>query len=436
MNEQTAFAAALAALAFGIFLSAVRIALNELSPGTIRKLESANPELAGRFSDWYSSRDRYRISLRLLQVCLVACSTVFWTFWVHTSIGNGAYTWGRTTATVALAVLAYIICGEIAGCGLGPAASRQLLRIGIPLARLLSAPLLPLIWPLELWHRFLSRSHFGGDNGDSQTTTEDEIMSLVEKDEEEQESTVSLEEDERRMIRGIFDLDETLVREIMTPRVDVDAAPVETTLTEVRKLIVESGHSRIPVYRDSVDHIVGIIHAKDLLSVDTPLEKVNLEGLTKPAVFIPESKNVGDLLGEFQENIAHFAVVVDEYGGTAGVVTLEDILEEIVGEIWDEYDRDDEETVSEFSEDGRMVVDARTPICDINDSLDVEIPDDEDFDTIGGYVSFVLGHIPKVGEVVRTDELEVKVLEADERRILKALVGRLSVEEGGAVDDN
>lgn len=222
------------------------------------------------------------------------------------------------------------------------------------------------------------------------------------------------------MIRGIFDLDATLVRAIMTPRVDLDALPDTAGVAELKQEILGTGHSRIPIYGESIDHIVGILHAKDLLDSDRISQPDGVRGMLHAPLFIPETKNIGDLLEEFQQNVTHFAVVVDEYGGTAGIVTLEDILEEIVGEIMDEYDREEDEPVRHMLPGGGMIVDARTSIDELNQEMQLHLPDDEDFDTIGGYVSSVLGRIPKAGEVLTTDHFVLEVLEADDRRILKA----------------
>lgn len=429
MNEKLAFWVAVAALFTEMTISAVRLALNELSPGTLRKLENSHPELAGKFSRWYDRRERYRISLRMLQAIVIVGFLMAGGFWLQSRIGNGERLDAGVFTAVLAGALAYFLTTELFGCALGKAWSRELLRIGMPLARCLTVPLIPVVWPIETWHLFLARRRMAGEKDEEKTTTEDEIMSLVEKDERGKTSPVSLEEDERRMIRGIFDLDETLVREIMTPRVDLDSASVNSTPVDIRNLIVKSGHSRIPIYAESIDQVVGIIHAKDLLAAGDNLDRVGIMDLIHPPIFIPESKNVGDLLGEFQEKTTHCAIVVDEYGGTAGVVTLEDILEEIVGEIRDEYDREEEPAPTRVNGQGVVILDARTPICDVNDMLDTDIPDDEDFDTLGGYVSYLLGHIPKAGEVVKTDEVEVEVVEADERRVLRAKVQRVEPDD-------
>ncbi len=412
-------------LGLAIFLAAVRLALDELSPGTLRKLELAQPQQAARFAGWYLRRERYRISLHIAQVLavmLLSFGSVAWAL----SRRDQAWQLGRQPWLLLLgAAVIYLVSTEILGGGLGKAWGRRLLRLGMPMAEGVALALLPLVWPLEKWRTTLARRRLAAVGDEDETTTADEIMSLVDIDEKNDTSRISLEADERRMIRGIFDLDETLVREIMTPRVDIDAAEEIDSLEEIRQLIVDSGHSRIPVFRDSVDQIVGTVHAKDLLAISGREPPPTVRDLMHPPMFIPEGKNVGDLLGEFQQNSTHFAVVVDEYGGTAGVVTLEDILEEIVGDIRDEYDLDENSASPELTAAGELVVDARTPIYEVNDALGIAIPDDEDVDTVGGYVSSALGRIPKVGELLRTATFEITVLESDERRVLRAKICRL-----------
>ena len=187
-------------------------------------------------------------------------------------------------------------------------------------------------------------------------------MSLVEQDAAEEAETGTLEASERRMIRGIFDLGETLVKEIMTPRVDIEALQTRTTFQDAKRKIVECGHTRIPVFRNSIDDIIGVVYSKHLLDDEKLREANTLEHIMQEPVFIPETKNVDDLLDEFRQTKIHLAVIIDEYGGTAGIVTIEDILEEIVGEIQDEFDVGEEVAEVAEADDGSFEVDARTPV--------------------------------------------------------------------------
>ena len=220
------------------------------------------------------------------------------------------------------------------------------------------------------------------------------------------------------MLNGVINLDRTLVHEIMTPRVDIDAIDESATIPEARKAISSSGHSRIPLISKSVDAITGILYAKDFLD-DERLSKVtSLKELAHKPVFIPDTKNVSDLLEEFRTKRIHLAVVLDEYGGTAGIVTFEDILEEIVGEIQDEFDHDEPSASHNTPQsDGSMVADARMTIWELNQLLDMEISEEEGYDTLGGYIMAFFGRIPQSGEHLETDTLVIDILAASPRKL-------------------
>ncbi len=245
-----------------------------------------------------------------------------------------------------------------------------------------------------------------------------DILTLVERE----EAAGGVEEQERRMIRGIIALEDKSAREIMVPRIDMAAADVEDRVTDVAGIVTERGYSRVPVYRENIDDIVGIVYAKDLLRAltsggrDRPLQE-----LLRQPFFIPESKRLDELLTEMQSRRIHMAIVVDEYGGTAGLVTIEDLLEEIVGEIEDEYDvaRPAMEVIS----DDEVVLDAGTTTDVLKDLFDYEIESD-DFDTVGGFVIHQLGRLPSVGDEVEVDGLTLRVLSMSGRRIRRLRVAR------------
>jgi CBS domain containing-hemolysin-like protein len=224
------------------------------------------------------------------------------------------------------------------------------------------------------------------------------------------------------MISAILDLDQAMVHEIMVPRPDITAVSVDTDVLEVVELARTVGHSRIPVYRDSIDAIIGVVHAKDFLRfVDDDAADVELLELLRPAYFVPESKRVGELLHDLRSEKVHLAVVVDEYGGTAGIVTIEDILEEIVGEIQDEYDR--ELPLVERVGPDEVIVDGRIPIDELAEIFDTDFSDG-DYDTIGGFVQKQLGRIPGAGETVEADGLRFEVQTVEHRRIRTVRVVR------------
>lgn len=254
--------------------------------------------------------------------------------------------------------------------------------------------------------------------------TEEEIKTLVDAGEE----GGSIEEDEKEMIYSIFDIGDTLAREIMIPRMDVLALDVETPLPAAVDAVISLGHSRIPVYQGNIDNVVGLLYAKDLLRVWKEGGQASLRGLLRPACFVPETKKVDDLLAELQQKRIHMAVVVDEYGGVAGLVTLEDIVEEIVGEIRDEYDVN-EESLYERVSDVEYIFDARISLDDVNELLGLRLSS-EDSDTLGGFIYGQLGHVPASGEKVSANATQFEVLTVAGRRIRKVRARRLPSEDG------
>jgi CBS domain containing-hemolysin-like protein len=233
-----------------------------------------------------------------------------------------------------------------------------------------------------------------------------------------------IEREDRRLIQSIVDFGDTLVRDVMTPRPDVIGVSIEATLQEVRQVFSEQQYSRVPVYRETLDHVQGFLFIKDLIRLmdAAPGDQV-VSRLLRPAYFVPETKKVSELLKEFQRQQVQSAIVVDEYGGTAGLVTIEDLLEEIVGEIRDEYDVEAEPVQDEGN--GVYVFSGKVDIDELSERLDIEIPR-EGFGTVGGYVLSHLGRVPAVGEVVQLDGLRVEVLEAERRRIGRVRVQRVA----------
>ena len=230
-----------------------------------------------------------------------------------------------------------------------------------------------------------------------------------------------IEGDQRKLLQSIVDFGDTLVREVMTPRPDMVAIRGEATLDQLRALFREQEYSRIPVYHENLDNIAGIVFVKDLIRLTDGQKGTmrldrDLQRLVRPATFVPETKRVPEMLKEFQRKQVQIAIVVDEYGGTAGLVTIEDLLEEIVGEIRDEYDVESEPIVDEG--DGSFVFSAKVNIDEVRDRLGVDI-DPDGFETVGGYVLTRVGRVPAVGEKFELDGLQVEVLEAERRRIHK-----------------
>ncbi len=257
--------------------------------------------------------------------------------------------------------------------------------------------------------------------------TEEEIKTMVDAGEE----GGVLEENEKEMIYSIFEFGDTLAREVMVSRVDIIAIEADTPVLDAIELINLHNHSRIPIYQDNIDNIIGVLYAKDLLKVlrekgRDVANQIELKALVRPATFTPETKKLDELLKEMQKRRMHMAIVIDEYGGTAGLVTIEDILEEIVGEIQDEYDQGEEAMVQTVN-DAEWIIDARTNLGDVNDLVQSDMPTEES-DTLGGFVYSQLGKIPLPGDEVHYHNVVLKVMNIAGRRIGKIRVLR-KVEE-------
>ena len=226
-----------------------------------------------------------------------------------------------------------------------------------------------------------------------------------------------VDEEEQEMIENVLELSETTAGEIMTPRTDILAVEVKSDLSTVLETINSAGHTRVPVYEKNIDNIIGLIYAKDLLAeIGRDATDFELRDKIRNAYFVPESKALRILLHEFQNQKLHIAVVLDEYGGTAGVVTLEDILEELVGEIADEYEKSPVDPIHKIDKH-TIEADARTYVDDLNDEFESNLPEDEDYDTVGGFVFSHLGYIPKTGETFDYENLEFTITAAETRRI-------------------
>jgi CBS domain containing-hemolysin-like protein len=252
--------------------------------------------------------------------------------------------------------------------------------------------------------------------------TEQEIKTMAEVASDEEQ----IEEEEKELIHSIFEFGDTIVREVMVPRPDIVAIDVDRTLRHVQDIIVKRGFSRIPVFREDIDDIVGIAYAKDVLkALHQGREDMPLDEISRPARFVPEVKKCAELLREMQQDKFHIAMVSDEHGSVAGLVTLEDLIEELVGEITDEYDREEPQVVA--VDDGRYRVSGRMPIDELNDVLDVELPHEE-WDTVAGLMMSLLGAIPRQGEEVRFNNLSFTAERVQGRRIAQVLIERIPEE--------
>ncbi|MCK4502569.1 MAG: HlyC/CorC family transporter [Desulfuromonadales bacterium] len=234
------------------------------------------------------------------------------------------------------------------------------------------------------------------------------------------------------MLQSILELDETIIREIMVPRTDMICADADAPFGSILKIILDSGHSRIPVYRTNIDNIIGLVYAKDLLHHwGRPIDTISLAEIMRQPVLVPESKQVSVMLKEFQAARVHIAIVIDEYGGTSGLVTIEDLIEEIVGEIHDEYDLEEKLLIEQA--DGTLLVDGRLSIEEFEEYFDVEVAR-EKFDTVSGYVVEQYGRVPEVGEQVLVGDFNMVIVQGDQRVIRQLRIIPVSVAEAKTGD--
>lgn len=251
--------------------------------------------------------------------------------------------------------------------------------------------------------------------------TGEELQELI----DESEAGGILNEEEGDMLHSILEFGDMIVRQVMVTRTDMVICPITANLSQLLEVINASGHSRIPIFEGTMDGIVGVVYAKDLLRYwGANDENLTIAKVMRPPFFVPETKAVEDLLQDFRSKRVHMALVIDEYGGTSGLVTIEDLLEEIVGDIQDEFDREEDWLVAEG--DGGVVVDGRLNIADLEEYFDLEIPRDK-FDTVGGYLVNLNGQVPACGEIFTDSGLTLEVVDADQRKVTKVRI-RMSAE--------
>ena len=314
-----------------------------------------------------------------------------------------------------------IIFGELVPKQIGLAHSERVAFLFGPFVDVLGRVLRPLVAFLTSVTRIVS-GLFGAHVTDTERISAEEIRLIIEQGGEQG----VLEAEEEQMIHAVIELGDQRIHEVMVPRIAMVSLPAASSLEQAIDTVIEEGHSRIPVYDTTVDEIIGILYAKDLLpflkgSVD---ERPSLRSILRTPVFVPESMSVDDLLHEFQRRKVHIAIVLDEYGGTAGLVTIEDLLEEIVGEIQDEYD-EEEPLIVQLSDDEARV-DGRADVDDLGELFDVELAleDEDEYDTVGGLVYHRIGGVPKPGDQVSVGGLTLTVETTDGRRVAKVLVVR------------
>lgn len=328
---------------------------------------------------------------------------------------------GVLLATLIMTLL-ILIFGEITPKSYAAKNAEKIALRNIKVLEFLNFIFKPVLVALTVVSNFIIRLRGGDPIGATTFVTEEEIMSLVDVGEEEG----VVKHQEREMIEGVFEMDEAEVSEIMIPRIDIVAVESGTTLKEVMDIIVEKGHSRIPVFKESIDNIIGVVYAKDLLKAailgSNEFESKTVDGMLREAYFVPEGKKLNKLLKELQTKKVHMAIILDEYGGTEGLITIEDILEEIVGEIFDEYDY--EVMMIEKLNDQKYIVQGEIGLDEMEDFFTVEFTEEEkeDYDSIGGYIFNTIDRVPKNGDMIEYNGLKLTVKKVIKRRIKEILV--------------
>lgn len=409
MSLGATFGIVLLCLLASAFFSSAEIAFLAANRVRLRHLAEQGSRVARGYMAAFQHPERLlstaMMGVTIAHVVSSAVATTALLFWV----GSQASLW----ATVILTPL-MLVFGEILPKALTqPRATEVAVRTFDPL-RAVAWLLAPIVGIANLLVRAILRGLGHGERRDPFVSRAD-LRLLVER---EPDGTTDVREEEREMIEGIFDLVETSAREVMVPLVDVVAVPEDASIDDAVAMVRESGHSRLPVYRERIDNVVGVVAALDILGRGAAGETIRT--LMRPAHYVPATKRISDLLPEMQRRRIQLAVVVDEYGASQGIVTVGDIIEEIVGAIPDDRERTPSQLVR--LPDGSYLVAGRMWIEEINEALDWSLPTKKDYETVAGLILASLGHIPRPGEQVTIGGYELAVVDADERRILKVKV--------------
>ncbi len=406
--------AALLLLLF-LLLSSVRFAVFLLGPVGLQRLRESEPRAARYFqAAYFRSPSRTRVALQLgVQGSLLSMVLMI--------------AWGLSSAPPPIpwlvplvgGLLTAVLVGQVLARGVAMVEPERWVARLLPLVQVLDVVLWPLSAPtVHLLERLQDR-FLDPENERDETDQEEDIEAFIEVGEQDG----LLEEGEGYLIRGVFDFGDRVVREVMTPRTGMVAVSDQATLGELRDLVVREKHSRIPVFRGTLDDIAGIFLVRDLLEILGRMpDSTPITSLVHPAFFVPETKRIAELLRELQRRRTHMAIIVDEYGGTAGLVTIEDLIEEIVGEIQDEHESEEDSIVEES--EGVFRVTGSADIERVADALGTVL-EDQEFETVGGFILSVLGRVPRPGESFVHEGLKVDVLAADRRRIHQARIQRV-----------
>lgn len=346
---------------------------------------------------------------------------------VGITLSSGFITASHILAFTFITVL-HIVFGELAPKSIAIQKSiRTVLAVSLPL-RFFFVFFKPLIWLLNGFANFILKLlGINALEGGEAHHSSEELQYLLEQGKE----TGALDSNEHELIQNVFDFNERVVKNIMVPRTKISGIDINSTTLELLDMIIDEGYSRMPVFDDVIDKIIGIVHAKDILPLLARNQEIVLKDIIRKPYFIPETKKINDLMAELQQKRIQIAIVLDEFGGTAGMVTLEDIVEELVGEIQDEYD--EEKPIVEKVNEREFIVNALAPIYDVNEHLPHDLPEDGDFDTVSGWLGHIFGKIPDVGEQKESNGYNITVLRKSDQNI-ESVKLELLINEEDAVD--
>lgn len=396
--------------AAAIYAGTIEAAFSALMKLSLRLLvERDARDQLGRYLD---EPVRLFLPVRLLLGIIFALATVL------LATLTGARTWQAFSALLVAITGFVLVCEHLIPLLIARRNPERVLEILLPSFEVVAR----LLEPLSVGLIGLTRvTHLERMGGEGEEEVAQRALAAVREAPQEQQPALS-ESEERQLLRSIVDFGGTLVREVMTPRPDIVAIPADATVGDLRALFREEEYSRLPVFTENLDNIVGVVFVKDLIQIEGEPADASIAPLVRAATFVPETKRVAELLKEFQRGQVQIAIVVDEYGGTAGLVTLEDLLEELVGEIRDEYDVEAEPVVEDG--EGVFTFSAKVSIDEMAERLRIDI-EPEGYETVGGYLLTHLGRVPAVGERFEIDGVAVEVLEAERRRIHKVRMRRL-----------
>jgi putative hemolysin len=390
-------------------LSVMTLSASALSRVALRRMNTDSGDRLPFLEEFKMVPSTHRAAIHTLrQLSLIgAVALCGWIF------ALGGWPWGWWGGIATGAIVGTLLVETVLARLFALQDPRLALRVTAILVRPVHALTYPVLAPVHAAFRRWAGTI--AEEEESEEDADEDVEAFIEVGEREG----ILEKSEGRMVRGIVDLDTTLVREIMTPRVDVVALDAKASVVEARRAALAAAHSRFPVYGETIDNVVGILHVRDLLRAwDEGWGDAGIGGLLRPAVFVPETRTVAEVLAEMRTR-AHVALVVDEYGGFAGLVTLEDLVEEIVGEIHDEHDRDDATLAAEAG--GAWLVSGGAHAEELERVFGVDLGE-RDYDTVGGFVTAALGRVPAKGETFEHLGLSVEIVDADARRVRRVRV--------------